>query len=165
MAVLELVMNFFPTNMPAVPATLVFVVLIKYLACSTFPFPKAKRWICQKFHWDLPTAFLSSNTSVCSSDVQVKLLGMQLWELEVMSGNFPLYLRDIQSHHSSEHDEAKESGKRPNTQALLMYSIYWLIPRYLFLDVLLQLVRHKNSWRPWSNLPILPTFTDSLREW
>lgn len=39
-------------------------------------------------------------------------------------GNFPLYLRDIQSRHSSEHDEAKESGKRPNTQALLMYSIY-----------------------------------------
>lgn len=42
MAVLELVMNFSP-NIPAVPATLFFMALIKYLACSTFTFPKAKR--------------------------------------------------------------------------------------------------------------------------
>lgn len=41
-AVLELVMNFSP-NIPAVPATLFFMALIKYLACSTFTLPKAKR--------------------------------------------------------------------------------------------------------------------------
>jgi hypothetical protein len=42
MAGLELVMNF-PPNVPAVPATLFFMALIKYLACSTFTFPKAKK--------------------------------------------------------------------------------------------------------------------------
>jgi len=42
MTVLELVMNFSP-NTPAVAATLFFVALIKYLACSTFTFAKARR--------------------------------------------------------------------------------------------------------------------------
>lgn len=54
MAVSELVMNFSP-NIPAVPATLFFVALIKYLAWSTFQ--RLEDESVKKFHWDLPRAF------------------------------------------------------------------------------------------------------------
>lgn len=91
-------------------AALVFVVLINYLACSTFPFPKAKRWTCQKFQWDLPTAFLSSKTSVRTSDVQVRLLGRGLWELKVVWSNFPFCLTGIQSRNCGVWEKAKDSG-------------------------------------------------------
>ena len=33
-----------------------------------------------------------------------------------------------------------------------MYSIYWLIAKYLFLVGILKLARYKSNWRPWNGL-------------
>lgn len=47
--------------------------------------------------------------------------------------------------HPPLHDQVLKSGTRPNTQALLMYSIYRLVAKYLFLVIILKLANYKNN--------------------